>query len=319
MVRRAMLLLAWSVFGLAVACEPSLDDRAFAIDSSRVLAIRATPAEAPPGGTITLTSLYVDDRGPIAGPFDWAFCEARNPLANLGPVNPVCLQRTSPSFLELGAAPSVTVGLPMDACREFGPDVPAAAAGQPPGRPVDPDATGGYYQPVRLVAGEQVAIGLLRIGCGAVGATPDQLSDLAAHDHPNTNPAIDAISDPKLGALAPEGQGTNLVSPSQALSLRASWAACDPSAPSCTGSEGYAVLDPESHAVVHLREQMRVSWFSTGGTFDDDRTGRDATDPTAYSENGWVAPATAGEVHLWVVLRDDRGGVGWRSFVVDVQ
>jgi hypothetical protein len=32
----------------------------------------------------------------------------------------------------------------------------------------------------------------------------------------------------------------------------------------------------------------------------------------------WIAPAEPGRVTLWVVLRDDRGGVAWRTPFVEV-
>jgi hypothetical protein len=306
--------------GSASACEPSLNERTFLVSSARVLAVRADPPEALPGAKVTLTSLYVDLNGTVtSGPFDWAFCEDRNPLANLGPVSATCATRGEASFLELGRAQSVTAALPLDACRVFGPDVPSALPNEPPGRPVDPDATGGYYQPVRLLAGEEIAIGLVRATCDVPGASPDQIADLSAHDHANANPAIDTLSDPTLGTLVLAGAGTNTVAPSQHLALRARWAACDPLAPSCSGAEGYAFLDPQTHQVVHAREQIRVSWSATGGALDDDTTGRDATDATPYSDDGWTAPATTGSQGLWVVIRDDRGGIGWRSFSIDVK
>ena len=321
MVRRALSC----AFGVVLlACEPNLDQRTSLVSSPRVLAVRADPAEAAPGASVTLTSLYVDSGGPIAtGPFDWAFCDARNPLANLGPVDPRCAQRAGAPdsgnvFLELGAASSERASMPLDACKQFGPDVPSSQPNEPPGRPVDPDATGGYYEPVRLSAGSQVAIGLIRITCGVPGATPEQLTALTAHDHINENPSIDALSDATLGTLAVAGEGTTSVMPMQRLNLVASWAACDPTVTRCTGSEGYAYLDTETHAVVLAREQMRVSWFASGGTFDDDRTGRDATDTAPNTENGWTAPTTTGTVNMWVVLRDDRGGVGWRAYVITV-
>jgi hypothetical protein len=309
-----------AVAAVATACEPSLNERTFLVASPQVLAVRAEPPEALPGGAIVLTSLYVAPSGAVAsGPFDWAFCEDRNPLANLGPVNAACATLTAGSFVELGRAPAEAATLPVNACSLFGPDVPSAQPGEPPGRPVDPDDTGGYYQPVRFAAGAQIAIGLVRVTCDVPGASPDQITDLAAHDHPNANPAIDSISEPALGTLALDGTGTTTVAPSQRLALQANWAACDPLATSCTGSEGYAFLDPQTHDVVHTREQIRVSWFAEGGTFDDDTTGRDATDPTPYSDNGWTAPTAAGTLTLWAVIRDDRGGVGWRSFTIDVK
>ncbi len=310
----------------ALACEPSLNDRTFAVTGPRVLAVQATPAEGAPGTSVALQALYVDPNGAVAsGPFDWAFCTARNPLANLGPVSPVCAEPTPASgpnggtdFVELGTTSSAMGAIPLDACKQFGPDAPSATTGQPPGRPVDPDATGGYYQPVRLTAGGAVTVDLVRVTCDVPGASPAQLTDLSSSDHVNTNPALDSVS-ANGAALLPDAVGTNPVAPSQRVELRAAWAACDPAMTSCTGSEAYAYLDPQTHTVVHAREQVRVSWFAAGGTFDADRTGRDAIDPTAYTDNAWTAPATPGTARVWVVIRDDRGGVGWQSYVFVVQ
>ena len=64
---------------------------------------------------------------------------------------------------------------------------------------------------------------------------------------------------------------------------------------------------------------MHVSWFATGGSFDLDRTGRDGSDVTTTSDNGWTAPSSGTAVHLWIVLRDDRGGVGWAGYALVAQ
>jgi hypothetical protein len=101
------------------------------------------------------------------------------------------------------------------------------------------------------------------------------------------------------------------------VTLHASWADC-PSAP-CSGSEPYVTLDLSARVLSDVREAMRASWFSTAGAFAVDHTGRDANDPTTFTENAWTAPAQAGRVHLWIVLRDDRGGAGWNKYVIDVK
>jgi hypothetical protein len=65
---------------------------------------------------------------------------------------------------------------------------------------------------------------------------------------------------------------------------------------------------------------MRVSWFASAGTFEHDRSGRPEADAgSPFSDNAWTAPSEAGDVRLWVVLRDDRGGVGYGSFYVHVE
>jgi hypothetical protein len=64
---------------------------------------------------------------------------------------------------------------------------------------------------------------------------------------------------------------------------------------------------------------MDIAWYATAGSFDDDRTGRASNETTNSSPNTWHAPAQPGRAHLWVVLRDDRGGVGWSDYTIDVQ
>jgi hypothetical protein len=64
---------------------------------------------------------------------------------------------------------------------------------------------------------------------------------------------------------------------------------------------------------------MRVSWYSTAGSFTDDRTGRAETDLLTTTDNIWTAPGTAGTVMMWAVLRDSRGGLAWKSFRIVVQ
>jgi hypothetical protein len=97
---------------------------------------------------------------------------------------------------------------------------------------------------------------------------------------------------------------------------------CAAGAPAgCTGSESYPYLDPVSHELVPRREAIRVSWYATDGDFDHDRTGRTEQEAEAKlhtTDNDWTAPNIAGVVHVWVVIRDDRGGVAWSSYLLNV-
>ena len=54
------------------------------------------------------------------------------------------------------------------------------------------------------------------------------------------------------------------------------------------------------------------------GSFDHDRTGNAGTDTRRPATTSGQAPSQAGTVHLWVVLRDDRGGIGWAGYALDV-
>jgi hypothetical protein len=87
----------------------------------------------------------------------------------------------------------------------------------------------------------------------------------------------------------------------------------------CAGAEPYVYYDPLARSLTDRREAMRVSWFSGAGSFEDDHTGRREDELDSFSDGLWTAPNVAGPAHLWVVLRDSRGGVTWQSYVVEVQ
>jgi hypothetical protein len=323
----AIALTTATCAAAAAGCKPNIDETTSLVTTPRILAVRSEPAEVPPDTPVTLSALYVDASGSIANaPIDWAFCDDRKPLVELGPVSPRCLQREGDWFEQVGVGPQVTGSLPKLACRNFGPEVPPVIDKEPAGRPVDPDPTGGFYQPIRVdvmsSSGEEKAIGRTRITCGVVGPSSDQLAELKQRSHPNVNPAIDSLHEATLGDLAPDDASPsqpNAVTAGQRLALRALWATCAEGAPSCTGAESYASFDVGAQAIIGRREAMRVSWFATGGAFEHDHTGRNEGESDSFSENEWTAPSQASTVHLWLVVRDDRGGVGWRAFTIQAR
>ncbi|MDB4994485.1 MAG: hypothetical protein JWM74_1917 [Myxococcaceae bacterium] len=313
------------VAAVVVACRPDLEAPLSLLGSPRVLAVSADPAEALPGARVTLRALVADRSGELEhAPITWAFCTDRKPLAELGPVSPRCVaSNVDPAVLApIDVGPPVTGAIPIDACRRFGPDVPPSAPGEPAGRPVDADVTGGFFQPVRLVvsasATELIAVERTRVTCGLGASTQDQLVEFRQRYRPNVNPALDGVARGRGSAFealrADVGAEPNLVAAGERLVLRASWAHC--SAPGCTGREPYVVFDRDT--LIDKVETMRVSWFATDGAFDEDRTGSREGEPDT-SDNTWTSPAKPGITHLFVVLRDDRGGVGWTRFQIEVR
>jgi hypothetical protein len=325
-VRRAAAALACAIaIAFGPACRPDLDGRVSLVSAPRVLAVRAEPAEAAPRANVTYRALVVDASGEVTAPsLDWAYCNDRKPLAQLGPVSPACLQRAADFLSPLGVGAAVTASTPETACRQFGPDVPQAKLGEPAGRPVDPDPTGGYYQPLRLAlatpAGDAFTLGRARITCGLFGATSEQLHDFASRYRANANPSIDALT-LAGGAVVPiaSSGAVGTASTGERLTLRAAWSECPDRTQDCTGAETYAVFDLVSRSVVDHRESMRVAWFASAGTFDVDHVGRDGEGAVSFVEDAWTAPPVPGRVHVWLVVRDDRGGVGWESYEVDVK
>lgn len=339
----------------ALGCTPDLPSGASIIDSPRVLAIRSDPAEAAPKGNapteMTWSALYVGpngDQDPAA--LAWALCEERKALATAGEISPACLVPTSDALLELGTGASVTGTLPDDGCRLFGPNPPPPGPGEPAPRPTDPDSTGGFYQPLRVAAKEagdyEYAVGLTRISCGLARVSSDQSTDYQARYRANENPALSSVVvAPGEGErpLSGDADTTAAVGAGSHVVFRASWPDC-PTTPSCGdgicganedrtncaddctnphgcgGSEPYVAFDLGSRAVVDRREGMRVSWYATAGSFEHDRSGRTEDEASVpYADNAWTAPDHAGDVRVWVVLRDDRGGVDWGSYLIRVE
>ena len=100
------------------------------------------------------------------------------------------------------------------------------------------------------------------------------------------------------------------VVPGQLVTLEASWDA--------GVAETFPVYDIRAVTLVAHREALRVAWFATSGAFDHDVTGRAEDDLAVSTENGWLAPTSPGIVHIWLVLRDSRGGTDFAEFVLSV-
>jgi hypothetical protein len=349
--------IAALLFAVTGGCVPDVEEADTLVASPRVLAIRSEPAQIKQREEATFTALYVSPDGTEQeAPLEWSFCKARKPLAELGPVNTLCLQGNAqeltaepapstnreedeeeepePILEAIGEGLETEGEMPSDACRLFGPDRPPPKDGEPAGRPVDADPTGGYYQPLRVLNTENDTAALYeaRIECGLPGAGQAATVSFNQQYLPNSNPVIDTLRITSAGdeplAIAGEEEPTR-VRPGAALSLELRWNECDPlepceedcePPPACEGAESYIYYDPLTRTVSPRRESMRVSWFSTGGTFRDARTGRTEQEAdTTDSPNVWTAPSSEGDVSLWVILRDDRGGTTWQTYSLRVE
>ncbi len=350
---------------VAASCKPEFAERPSEVQNYRVLAIQAEPAEwtriLDPDTGLAKPAKY---RALVANPLgsvtdaelDWSFCTLPTPLKELNDVNVACFYDDASYTVNVGKGPEATAPVPENACRQFGPDVPEDQAY----RPADPDVTGGYYQPLRVLYRPTPdlvvpAIAKVRIRCGLPGASQEQTTQFNRGYHVNSNPIIESVSaqlpsGPQvLQALEADPNAEPLVvAPGQVITLRVSWPACPVTdacgdgycGPTetketgagqceqdckpergCGGAERYLAFSLETRQLSEQREVMRTSWFAAdnGGSFRDDRTGRDATDLTTFSENEYTAPRAPGVYPIWVVVRDNRGGVAWQSVRIRVQ
>jgi hypothetical protein len=289
----------FALFALAFAfasCRPNLGDRDSLVTRTEILAVRGEPAEVEPGATAQYTLLVATPDGPAPAPLaDWAFCTTPKLLTENGVASAACLG-TGVRPIATGS-PSISAATPADACSLFGPEVASADL-----RPRDPDVTGGFYQPVRAAVAGDVAFGLERLGCKLANASADVAAEYAKRHHPNVNPELLPLAATIAGAPV----ALDALPRGATVTFRASWP--EPAA------EQYVVYDRASGSLVDHRETMRVSWFATAGTFDSDRTGRSEAEPESFTDNAWTAPDDPRTTHLFVVLRDARGGTAFATY-----
>jgi hypothetical protein len=294
---RALSLLALVV--AALGCRPDLGDPASLITEPRILAVRGDPPESLPGASVSYRPLVVSAKGTMtsAAP-EWAFCTSPKPLTENGVVSTVCLASGVQTIA--GPSASVAAATPQDACSLFGPATPPGAF-----RPRDPDATGGFYQPLRVELGDLTAFQLERITCDLPDAPVAIATEFAQRYKPNENPTLAPLVALVNGATIALDQ----VPAGSEVTLRTGWGAND--------AESYLMFDPDALTLVERREAMRVSWFVTAGSLADEVTGRREDDLATTTETTWLAPSTPGVAHLWLVLRDSRGGGDFAAY--DVQ
>jgi len=277
---------------LVAACDEGLDQRLAIVDEPRVLAILTEPAEAKPGEAVTYRALVASPDGTVDAVPSWAFCTAPKPPTEDNAVSTQCADGAE--LEPIGQYPTVSSAIPTDACTRFGPEVP-------PGdfRPRDPDASGGFYQPVRADIPPLVAFGLTRITCKLANATAQLARDYALNYVANKNPSLE------LPAPSPI-----TVPAHAAITLTAAWPA--------EAAEPYLYFDQLAQALVMRRESMRLSWFATGGSIDVDASAITEDDPATRVTTTWRTP-DPGPATLWFVLRDSRGGIATREVHVTVE
>jgi len=292
--RFAPLLLALA------GCEDALDQRLAIVDRPRVLAITSEPAEVKPGESATLTALLAGPEGPLSNVPAWALCDAPKPPTVDNAVADGCV---ADQVTPLGDGASITVTIPTDACRTFGPDVASAGF-----RPRDPDPTGGYYQPIRAAVPALPALdeafGFTRITCNLANAPGDVAQQYKT--------AYVANAKPMLLPLTIDGAPATSASPpaNADVTLSVGWPA--------DAVESYLYYDQTSQTLITRREAMRVSWFATAGALAVDASAVGEDDAASSVSTTWHTPA-AGPAYLWVVLRDSRGGLATASYAVTVR
>jgi len=272
---------------LAVACQPELEKQSQLLDRVRLLALRADPPEADvrDGGIpapIAFTPLAYPDAGLV---FQLALCGPGNPFAG-----------------DFDCPGSNGIDLPdgvLDASR---PDIEAFLAAA-------------YGSPSAIDGGINVdEPGAAQIPIGYEVDRPDAGPDPSNRERgiyrlavrfsgaPNHNPELLDVTLPDGGPL----QGAVLPL-NQEIRLYPHIPDGGPG-----GIETYVGLDG---GIQH--ERFSYSWESTAGEVVDFRSAEPIPeDPNATSDIRFRTHDVATPVHIYVVLRDLRGGASWKVFDV---
>lgn len=260
---------AWSsmlLSGVAAwGCAPDFAVDLSEIDGPRVLAVRAEPAEAEPGERVTFLALVAGRDEPEMG-LEFDFCVARKDLAELAPIQPACLKGERRALIQIGKGAEPVGSLPEDGCSLFGPRRPDPKPGEPAGRPVDPDPTGGYYQPLLVKLDDQEPVlGAVRLACGLQHAEREQVEQYNKNWHANVNPKPTGFSIRSNRGWQPVGlAGTDSSMPEASRPDAASADAASPDAANGVESASDAAAAPAFVGQVEIAQggsvALRVHW-----------------------------------------------------------
>jgi hypothetical protein len=306
-MRASRLFSAFSVMSLG--CAPDLTVHASRITSARVIAVLADPPEARPGAMVSLTAIVAGASGDVA--VTWRACEIPRSTNESATVSARCLDDgDGGAITTLAEGVTASATIPSNACMRVGPQVPPAGQDGVRARAPDPDITGGWQLPIRLDlrAGSEreTMFARYRVRCQPPDVPGATAQGYALRYRDNRNPALSGVyavvdgATRELPRASAEGDGAEVaIGPSREVGVLALWGA--------ESAEGYVRVDPVTRGLDTRTEALEVAWFTTGGWFSRDRTAPDASGTASVNVLHLDAGVT--QTRVWVVLRDERGGV----------
>lgn len=307
-MRRGIALSTVALATTFFGCPPPFASPAI-VDYPRVLAVVANEPTVEPGATVALVPIVGGARA--EGTFAWSLC-VRPELAS--------------------------TGLPLSSFGAFeserGCDTNGALAIAPPSTERSPTFTVARDlftndAALRVAFGAQLSTETLRslaerAGVAAVASVAWTVDGVTAHafkrvlvrrGERNTNPTPPSI---RIAGRTVRASATRVDERCEADDgmgpIRVALGARILMEPSTDESwvEEFTFLDANG-ALVSQSEGSFRNWFSTSGQWDFGRSRAPDLNPT------WVAPKTAGDATLWLVLRDGHGGTSVCRWTMTVQ
>ena len=326
------------------------------LESARVLAISAEPSMPAPGETTTLRAfVYVPQVGAgldVPGvTYTWSWCPFPSPD------NTACILK-SEELVMAAAQAGVTIVLPpsdlgQEPTAKFAHSISAEvldgfcnprneAGASPLAQAFKPDCEGGFPVQIRMVAKFAGSAGTAGdAGAPADGGAsadagvvvpPDEIESVRTirlrfkpEHQPNISPYIEGLSAVVGDETFPIGLQPVAVLPRDEETV------INAAVPMTT-IELYNGIRPLDLMPGVVKERLNISWFvESGGTddnptgFNQDKDGDEAKDLASFKftvRNKWTPAKTKdypkSVARLIVIIRDNRGGVGWRDGFVNL-
>lgn len=285
-----------------LGCVPEVGSPPSLLTGPRAVAVQADPPDVAPGTRVRLRLWVATPSGPAPAAdladARWDFCSAPTPPTEDNFVSPRCLTDPAARIPIAATGMEIEAEVPAEACAGYGPQAPPQSAGDPPARPRDPDATSGYYQPLRVVSAllPLLSIAAVRIQCGLAAVPPEVAAEYRRRYRPNLAPPLPTLDRVIDDAPPPRGEATR-----RALRLTLHLPA--------TAAEDYLRYDVPAAALSDDRERLRVSWFSGQGVLAESVTAVEDRGASGLTSSNLWWRDDEGPAWLWAVLRDNRGAV----------
>jgi hypothetical protein len=318
MEKRPQFVLAFAML-FVVACDDNGFEAVSEVTKLRTLAIGLEPAELAPGevGQLQALSVVPDEATELT--YLWELC-----LFNDGPDNRYAcsVDPESGETAGLTLPGGANTAIPYDAITAGLGSIDAVCAAfeafELPDFIEVPDCTRGLPLTVRLTVSdgteEEIAVRevlLLREADEARNANPPEVEIVVSQ-------RVDGDAVVAETVLAADRATPLALDLSELVDLQL---VVDPA----VASEAYETATLDGTATEVVQERLVASWYATHGRFDRNRTFYSDALASAVElqANEWnleknTAAEVGTEVRLWVVLRDDRGGVSFVERRIEV-
>lgn len=326
--RRAIDRLVYSALAM-VALGACMESKTFAasylLDRLRILAIRAATPSLGPGESTALDVLVYNPQSSAAA-YEWSWC----PLRSGADVQYSCALGAQDLHSALAGCGHGDVAVDYDLGNsatvqlDYLGSAPALRDLCAAARSANRDQT---ISQLQCNNGLTLSVALsVTASEHKVTAIKQVTLLLDAQQVPNHNPEITAVRIAAQGEDAsasvelpsPAGEVALTYGATYQLVIDVPATAAEETHPGRATEDGGVGVATEDGGMRAITEMLTASWFVTGGTLGQPITtsSRNSDQPfDSLCKNSWTLPsaseATASSAEIWIVIRDDRGGVGW--------